>query len=280
MKKYMLALLCAAAAWPAFAFDKDKRASFEIAYERSDYTYKEPHMDAPIRIKGPLNGVSAKYTYRGVLSDVLNGNDGSFVALDFRYMGGSTDYDGWLQTTPPTPYTIDDIGDYYLEGRVLMGEAFYLSDSFSLWPYMGIGYRFLKNHANKKEGGYRRESNYVYVPLGTDIKYEIAPSWTFALNGEFDWFLKGRQVSQMSDVDPGYADVSNRQSQGYGVRFSARLQKDFTHAGVFVEPFWRYWHIQNSDWQPMEYMGMITPYALMEPFNTTQEYGLKAGLVF
>lgn len=280
MKKYVLALLCAAVAWPAFAFDKDKRSSFEVAYETSDYTYKEPHMDTPISIKGRMQGVSAKYTRRGVFSDMISGSDDVFMALDFRYMGGTTDYEGWLQTEPPTPAETKDIGDYYLEGRFLVGEVFHATDALSFWPYMGLGYRFLKDHSNKGEGGYLRESHYVYAPFGADMKLDLASGWQLGLNAEADWLISGRQVSRMSDVDPGWADVSNHQRQGYGLRASVKLQKNFAHMGVFVEPFWRYWHIQNSDWQPMEYMGMMTPYALMEPFNTTREYGLKAGLVF
>lgn len=279
MKKILIAVLAAVLAAPLFAFEQDKRSWFEIGYEMSDYTYREPHMDTPISIKGRMQGFNAKYTYLGFMAD-KSGSEDTFLTVDFRYMAGSTDYDGWLQSTPPTPHTVEDIGDYYWEGRVLFGQAFYATDSLSLLPYFGLGYRFLRDHSGKSEGGYDRDSHYIYIPLGADVKWNLGGGWTWALNAEFDWFFKGRQISRMSDVDPNYSDVSNQQDQGYGLRLSTRFQKDFARVGVFVEPFWRYWHIQNSDWQPLEYKGMLTPYALKEPFNTTREYGLKAGLVF
>ncbi len=282
MKKSLFVLFAVLLSVPAFASEEAKRHWFEVSYENADYTYREPHMANTMSLKGRLQGVNAKYTYQGVLSDVLKDADSSFLTLDFRYMGGSVDYDGYMQSGAGDAYPIShsDIGDYYLEGRLLLGQVFEATDSLSFWPYFGLGYRFLKDHLDKFEGGYQRESTYIYMPLGLDVKYEFAPTWTIGLGGEFDWLIKGRQMSRMSDVHPLYDDTSNRQTQGYGLRFSARLQKDFEYFGIFAEPFWRYWHIQNSDEEPLTVLGLPTGMGLVEPFNTTKEYGLKVGLVF
>lgn len=290
MKKSLFVLLAVLLSVPVFASAETKRHWFEVSYENSDYTYREPHMANTMSLKGRLQGVNAKYTYKGVLSDVLKDSDSSFLTLDFRYMGGSVDYDGYMQSGTGDAYPIShsDIGDYYLEGRFLLGQIFQATDSLAFWPYFGLGYRFLKDHLDKFAGGYQRESTYIYMPLGLDVKYEFVPSWTVGLGGEFDWLIKGRQMSRMSALEAELItggkirldDTANRQTQGYGLRFSARLQKDFEHFGVFAEPFWRYWHVQNSEEEFLTAGGFQTGMVVVEPFNTTKEYGLKVGLVF
>ena len=66
--------------------------------------------------------------------------------------------------------------------------------------------------------------------------------------------------------------------EGYGLRGSVKLEKRFSKFGIFVEPFIRYWHIQNSE----EAYAQMGPYVItiIEPKNETREYGLKIGLTF
>ena len=64
-----------------------------------------------------------------------------------------------------------------------------------------------------------------------------------------------------------------------------KAEIDFGPFGVFIEPFWRYWKIQNSakawydlvdeDGNPTGYGGYI-----IEPFNITREYGIRTGITF
>ncbi len=266
MKKYILVFGFLCMMTPLWA-----QNSFEVAYETSNYTYKEPDGSTPISLSGHMQGVNAIFKHR------MQANN-YFWGADFRYMGGATDYDGWLMTTPPTKSTTEDVGDYYLEGRLLLGTVHTLSEYSELWASMGLGYRYLKDHMNKSATGYLRQSNYLYMPA--IVEYRWSPnSWTLSLTGELDILLAGVQRSRFSDIDPAFSNTSNTQNKGLGVRFSAKLNKDFGGVGLFIEPFWRYWDIEDSDSDLLYYGG--APYEYMyEPHNTTNEYGLRAGFSF
>ena len=60
MKKILLGLVFISLAVPALA--KDQRHKLEIAYEYSDYGYREPHMQYPIHNVATKQGVSVVYT--------------------------------------------------------------------------------------------------------------------------------------------------------------------------------------------------------------------------
>ena len=266
MKKYILISCFLFSFFPAWA-----QNSLEVAYEISNYTYKEPDGGTPISLKGYMQGANAIFKHRFV-------DNNMFWAADMRYMGGATDYDGWLMSTPPTKHTTDDIGDYYLEGRLLAGSIYTLSEQWELWAFMGLGYRYLKDHMNKSPFGYLRKSHYLYVPAAVEFHW-TSGSWAAALNAELDFLLRGVQNSRFADIDPAYSNPTNDQNRGLGLRLSAKLSKDLGRMSVFIEPFWRYWDIEDSDTTLLYYNGLPYEYVL-EPHNTTTEYGLRAGINF
>ncbi|MBR4592460.1 MAG: hypothetical protein IKO35_04555 [Elusimicrobiaceae bacterium] len=253
MKKWLLFFIVFTAL-PLFAYQ-----SLEVAYETSRYTYREPDGSSPISLKGRMQGGSIRYENRL--------NDSSyFFALDGRWMGGTTDYDGWLMTTPPTPHQSEDIGDYYYEGRLHLGGVTDLSGSLQLWYGSGLAYRYLKDHMNKDPYGYLRESNYIYVPFTGELRFK-GGVWECNLRAELDYLLFGWQNSHM---DTG--NLRHEQHEGYGFRLSAKVQVnlDGRKTGIFVEPFYRFWDIQDSE----------SNGHYMEPHNTTKEFGLRAGITF
>ena len=253
MKKLLL-LLIVFTAWPLFA-----QQSLEIAYETSHYTYREPDGNSPISLKGHMQGGSIRYENR------LEGS-AFYFALDGRWMGGRTDYDGWLMTTPPTPHESEDIGDYYYEGRLHLGRVADLSETSQLWFATGLAYRYLKDHMNKDPYGYLRESNYVYMPITGELRFK-GGTWEFDLKGELDYLLAGWQDSHMNS-----GTLRHEQHEGYGLRLSAKIQVnlDGKKSGVFVEPFYRFWEIQDSE----------SDGGYLEPHNTTKEFGIRAGITF
>ena len=255
MKKLLL-LLLVFTALPLCA-----QSRLEIAYEISDYAYREPS-EYTMTLKGHMQGGSLRYETRFDASPI-------YYAVDGRWMGGSTDYDGWLQNgrgeivAKSQTY---DIGDYYYEGRLHMGRVADLSDKSQLWWAAGFGYRYLKDHMNKDaQYGYLRESNYVYMPFTAEYRYN-GGTWELDLKGELDYLLFGWQNSHMDIV------VRNDQHQGFGVRVSAKIQVnlDGKKTGVFVEPFYRRWEIQDSEPNG----------GIYEPHNTTDEFGVRVGMTF
>lgn len=285
MKKILLAFVAGLMYVSAFALDHNKH-NVEFAYEHSKYTYREPHMAYPIKDYGRKNGASIKYTNYSLLSQEYDERDPSFGQIELRYMGGNVDYDGWMQYSNGTvePSKSEGLKDYYFEAALKVGRTYYLARPLELAPYLGLGWRQLRNHAEEMgAGGYERTSTYVYMPIGLNLVYAPTESFSLTLNGQFDWLLRGNQYSRMTDI-PGYlSDSSNRQDQGYGVRVSVKAAVNLSRSmGIFIEPFWRYWHIQNSNEQWYYYNAdpTLPAFALIEPFNTTQEYGIRAGISF
>ena len=231
------------------------QANFELAYEVSNYTYREPDGDLPISLKGYLQGASLRYENR------VEGSP-YYFAVDGRWMGGTTDYDGWLMNG--TKHDTEDIGDYYYEAALHMGRAADLSSQLQLFWTCGFGYRYLKDHMNKDPYGYLRESNYVYMPFAAELRYD-GGTWGWALKGQLDYLLFGWQKSHM---DP---TIRHEQHEGFGMRLSAKgFIKLSGGSTVFVEPFYRLWEIQESD----------PSGGYIEPHNKTDEFGLRFGLTF
>lgn len=256
---------------------------FEVAYETSSYTYKEPHMDHPISLKSTKQGVSAIYKRYGIWDSKIP--DATYGLIEIRYMTGDNTYRGWVSDGGGIyiPLEAPDIRDYYYEGAIKVGTLIYQKDNLNMEAGLGLGYRFLKDHLeNIGLGGYLRESNYLYMPIELKANYKINEYFKIALNTELDYLLSGEQYSgeiMGYDVSEG---VRHSQDQGYGLRASLRFSALISFAEVFVEPFWRYWHIQNSEkeYQYVKIGGTWYQQLTYEPFNTTQEYGIKVGVAF
>jgi len=261
MKKIIAGLFVLLAAPAVFAFTSPN-GTLAIAYEGEGYSYREPHMQYPIHLKGRHQGVSVRYT---MLEEESSSK--SHTVVEGRFLTGHTDYDGYLMNG--TPSTADHITDWYLELRGLQGYTLDINSSWHFTPYIGMGYRFLSNNMDEDDtGGYRRESTYVYVPIGFSLSTG-ANGMRVSLTGEFDWLLYGNQMSGLSRF--GESDINNTQEKGLGARGGLKVELPIgTVAGIFVEPFYRFWKIQNSDVQRGYY----------EPFNISREYGIKAGIVF
>lgn len=287
MKKIIVLVVMCCLCLPALAIDKKHK--LEIAYESSDYGYREPHMEYPIHITAKKQGFSVKYTQEGIFSSFSTiEEDSSFASLEFRYMDGKADYDGYLMDG--TEFKSYDEKDYYMEIALKFGRKYALAEPLELRPYIGIAWRSLRNGEDGYQdyGGvtgymYQRTSTYIYVPLGASLEWQVADAFSLSLNGEFDWLIHGNQNSHTGDTFVNADSVSNKQDKGYGVRASIKAEVDMGPFGVFVEPFWRYWKIQNS--QKVWYEGVDIhgdPYEgyIVEPFNITREYGIRAGITF
>ncbi len=287
MKKIVASLVALLVCLPVFA--ELKQHNLEIAYEHSDYGYREPHMEHPIRDHGRKQGASLVYTRNSVVSQDVTDDDPSFASLELRYMDGKVDYDGYLWSG--APFKSYDERDYYWEFALKVGRYYKWGEPVSIWPYLGIAYRSLRNGEDGEMdyGGvtgttYQRTSNYLFMPIGSTLVFEAGDVFKLSLNTEFDWLLRGTQSSHMRGMFTNTNVATNHQNKGFGLRASVKAEFDINGVGVFVEPFWRYWKIQNSD--PFYYGhdteggGFIVTGYLLEPFNITREYGIRAGVKF
>ncbi len=271
-----------------------KLFSFEMGLEVYSYTYEETvEGDHFMDLKGNFEGFFTKVAWnlqkQPVGEDAWQENKNEWadlidqLSLEARmafakldYTGGVSDGAGFEQEI-----TLSDTPDMVAEVR-LLGSKDFTWQGITITPFSGFGFRYLRDDSSDQsvtidyygtpttiEAGYVRKSHYYYLPIGVTISKLFANSWYLGLTAEFDQLISGTQKSCIETTDGRVP--TNTQNQGYGMRCSLRLEKQFDKFGIMIEPFYRYWDIEDSD---------ISVYWLMEPSNTTKEGGLKVGITF
>ncbi|MBN2589384.1 MAG: hypothetical protein JXA96_05955 [Sedimentisphaerales bacterium] len=241
-----------------------QKHSLEIGSEIYHFNYKEP---GGISDKGMFYGGILNYTYRGWVPDSPTSplpDGGSSLRAEFRFATGDADYDGSL--SDGTPYTVDNIGYNTYETRFLCGMDFVDEDWLASLS-AGIGYRYSNDDSSFDPYGYERESNYLYLPVSYQLDGKYENNWAWGFETELDFLIQGLQKSYLSDV--GDVDIENKQNDGFGLRASFRLQKKTNTGVLIIEPFVRYWSIEDSEYEYVE------PYYYWEPKNSTTEIGLQ-----
>ena len=253
----VLSMICFFGTSNIFAEPVQKH-TWGLGGEISNRLYDEPGvMDQ----EGIMYGVFGSYTYRG---NVMLRAEGlfSFGQVDYKNSG-----------------TMNDIDDYVLEFRGLVGYDFPASEDKVITPYIGIGHRYLNDdmggrYSSTGAFGYERESTYIYSPIGIEATYVLENGWSIGVTGEYDYFWEGTQKSNLG-WQPGYWDVENDQEEGYGLRGSIKIKKESERVNYVIEPFIRYWDIENSE-TTTDPGGT----SWIEPTNTTQEIGIKFAAEF
>jgi hypothetical protein len=260
-----------------------KENIWEAGIEGSAIVYEEPGL---MNEKGNMYGVFLNYTHRSRQNSQINHikeilrdpNKINVYKLDLKLSGGEIDYDS-QGTGSATGWR-----NYMFEVRGMIGYDLNFSNQMRFTPYMGLGYRYLRD-----DGGgditttghfsYDREANYFYAPIGVLANYTLVPGWILDVILEYDLFISGEQKSHLGDVSTSYETLTNSQKRGYGLRGSFKITKEMESVDVFIEPFVRYWDIADSDIRPVIYSGFVVDYGL-EPENTSTEYGIKFGVQF
>jgi len=230
------------------------RPGWELGGQIAHYRYLEPDF---AKLSGNRAGI--------VVTGTAVSTAGVFSRFDFRESYGRLKYEG--------SGTKDGVPDWILEARVVAGLD-WVGHSVSLSPYLGLGYRYLYNdlrgYTSTGGGGYRRESNYIYAPVGFTARFHLGDRWILAPTLETEIFTRGRQASKLSDTGLGYIDVTNEQKKGRGHRTSLMLERNRWSIGAWTH----YWHIEDSDVQFAGVVGGI-PRGGLEPANYTRESGLE-----
>jgi hypothetical protein len=279
----LLFVFCA----PAFAQSKGSAAkrvthNFDAALEFSDYEYEEPgHM----KVYGSMSGLSVQYLLDGRFNESLSGQ----LRARYHYMSSASEdltYEGsYIVSGEKLKYKGDTFR--YNDFVLALGVEARLTQKFSTAPYIGFGYRYHVDEKDSMPGDYEREQVYYYMPVGADWKLSMPHGWGVAFNTEVDFLLSGENTTHLYDRYGRDQKLKFRQTSGYGLRFSVKGEKDFGKVKAFVEPFYRYWNIAESDSQEGDLycctvgtteIWVRTP--LYEPKNNTKEFGLKIGVSF
>jgi len=241
-----------------------KRHTFELGPEVSYIVYKEP---GQMKERGMMYGLIGSYSYHNKI----------MLKADAKGSWGKVDYSNSGK--------IDNLEDYMLEGRGLVGYDFPIAQVHSITPYVGVGYRYLNDDGSGKISstgarGYERESNCIYSPIGMEFSIHLGNGLFATEILEFDYFWWGKQKTHLSDIDPGYNDPENRQRKGYGLRGSMTLKKKFEKVGFEIGPFIKFWSLKKSDTEPIKFNGSFTGLYLFEPKNNSTEFGVKLSVTF
>lgn len=222
---------------------------FGVAGEAGSYRYEEPGI---MRLEGAMSGVRL----HGRLDFGENTAQGPALLGDLRLAAGTADY--YSEDTGNSK----DEPNALAELRVMIG-ARLPAPSVRLTPYAGLGARYLLNDSSGTVTdtgyyGYRRESQYVYAPLGVELTAWPVGRLRLQASAEYDLFLGGRQTSHLAD-----GNVVNRQYGGYGAR--ARLEVGY--GGFRVAAYHLRWSIDESE----------VSEGYLEPANRTRESGFAVG---
>jgi hypothetical protein len=231
------------------------RRGWEVGGQLAHYHYEEPNFAKFIGTRG---GIVGAYTFTRA--------NGVFFRVDGRESYGALKYQG--------SGTQDSVPDLIIEARGVAGMDFPAGSGVSLSPYLGLGYRYLYNDSRgytqsggQVFAGYRRYSNYLYLPIGLTTRTGIGAGWVLAPTVEADIFILGKQQTQLSDTNiAGLNDVTNTQKDGYGYRAYLMVEKDHLAFGAWMH----YWNIKDSDLQRIG-PGIVG----REPANWTRESGIE-----
>jgi len=278
-------------------------AGHEVKVTVSSYTYVEP---------GPRISIHAAKVggeYAGTV--LLSKRRHVFAQADVRGIVGNSTYEGrcspWLirpNSGSPNGYELDlgesspcsESGDrdWYVEARGLVGKDF-TRHTWVLSPYSGVGFRHLSNGTGGAAGF--RTDEYLYLPAGLTAHTKVGSHrLTFTL--EYDHLLQGWQTTRNSKLGggevpatpaapaftiDGITDVSFAQPGGWSARVSTKY---YVTNRWSVEPYYVHWSVNASppnDQTVTFTVNRVTAREQMrfyEPFNVTNEFGVKLGFRF
>jgi len=221
-------------------------------------TYREPGV---MKERGWFYGIAADAYLKYPLNKCWNLATG----LEVKYAWSRVDYSsdesglGAKYATSRVDYSSDESGDMdgikdrLFEVRLLLGAEWFPYKNISFMPYVGFGYRKLTDDSSGKETdlgalGYKRTIRYFYVPIGISGAYYINPNWKIKGYAEYDYFIRGKVKSYLSDIDPTlYEDIKNTQDNGYGIRAGVSIVRNFKSFELSGGPYVKYWKIDKSD---------------------------------
>jgi hypothetical protein len=255
---------------------QDYKHTFSVGLESFHYHYdetidKKKFMD----IKGLEFGINGAYQ--------LTYQDSFFVRPEGRVTYGLTEYSnagGSVQDARHIP-------DFLFETRFLTGWQFHLANkSAMIAPYTGIAYRQKENDGsdgkNKANlGGRKRINKLWYVPIGLRSQYDFTNRLFVQGMIEYDWMLKGEQLSYSTNYYPSPSVF--KQKNGYGLKGELLMGYHFDKVSLSAGPFFNYYSIAKTK-KIRRYMkdedGEVWNGDSYEPKNSSKEIGLKVNVTF
>ncbi len=213
---------------------------------------------------------------------------GNKVGLMFRFTQALADNWYWgadaRQSHGNSSYSSTSRGDkggnpeVITEVRITGGKDYPVGSQL-LAPYFGLGYRELRTDlrglTSTGDEGYRRRSQYVYLPLGLTHRIQLPAQARLSTSLEYDLLLDGQQSFVLSDTDATSSDPVTSQRSGHGLRLNSSYETYNWSFGFFVH----YWRVAASD-QARQALAGVPAALVEEPRNSTREVGVQFRLRF
>lgn len=234
-----------------------------VGFDFSYFGFKQPGASFTKK-KGLMFGVYGDYgIYRDKFLFRLDGN-ASFGDLDYGSANSGA---------------LNGIRHLLFDARLRVGRPF--GNKNTVTPFAGLGYRYLSEETGMEVTsldvfGPDRRSNYLYTPLGLECMLRLGKKWSVSPSGEYDLFWRGWQFNRANDIDKTLPNIKNVQHDGYGARGSIRLVRNFGHLDFFIEPYIKYWNIENSETSVIQLNSV--PVNVIEPAHNSKEWGARLGI--
>ncbi len=213
---------------------------------------------------GSLQGFIAKSSFRFYRDPLL-------VSAELEYLAGPTDFKG--QTTRGENVTArsnDALGSLKFLASYAIDEPV-----GSFRPFLGFAGASWQNKV-QTEGGYGRTHTRLYTVAGLEFRKDLSEKNMIILAAEYDYLNFGSVESRLSHVDAALPDVTNKISNGYGLRVSAQdLLVLSENMSAFFQAYYQYWNLEASD-----SVSLATNVSYNRPASTSNLLGLTAGLIF
>lgn len=276
--------------------DLQTQPGSEFSISIGKYAYVEPNVNrvgGQVRFVGPKIGLDYSRTFtvnerrnlfaianlRGLVGDVVYTSPTQVTAV----MPDPSDPSGSVVIRSPGPQVQQSgVSDWYVEGRALVGKDF-VKHGWVLSPYVGVGFRHLSNLKGQ------RQQDYLYLPFGISAQTSALLKRKIEFKLEADVLLRGWQRTRFSQLPTSgtflsATDVRFNQRLGGALRASAKVHLDRRWS---LEPYFVHWSIDRSsvDTTTIKFTTTAgqpaqTSAALVEPFNFTNEFGIKLGIRF
>lgn len=186
--------------------------------------------------------------------------------------------------------TISGVKDHLLQLECPLGYSFSFSKCRFI-PEIGLGYRYLYDNqcdGDAKLGGVTvsnlqnsiRFSQYIYIPIGGEIVYDLSRGSFVSFFAQYNYFIRGKQTTLLSERSDIYNDLVSAQKSGFGLKSNVKFEYRLDSGkSVFVRPFLELWDIGKSESTDPTKDPEIEE-MWYEPDNTTTNLGFCLGVVF
>ncbi|MEI6437399.1 MAG: hypothetical protein WCO69_01460 [Candidatus Omnitrophota bacterium] len=230
------------------------------------------------------------------------------VRFEAEFLMGKVDYSSYA-TGKREGFDVQDI-----DARLLFGYDYVWSDTTMITPYIGVGWRRVSDTTGgwvdfiaRAYEPFKTETSFLYIPVGIETLTQVSKQWDIHFKFEGSLVAGGATTIFLNDIPGLYTihDVDANQDVqgvfqkstsdlkgGFGLRTSCKLIRKYSAFDLFLEPYFKAWHLKKSEAMQAHFRGnnnkdYVSVYddgstykPVWMPQNVTASFGLRMGMQF